>query len=132
MRSGQAVDIVIVSLLMAMGQQRVRRESLVCVTRVVGEFVARVDERGREQSSRVSRKQHFFGVHRPFPLYHGYLRPQGHPLGPVHDIHIHHSYLRPTRLLITWICGDGRPPSWGWFLTVKYQNQKHGCAQDHP
>ena len=42
------------------------------------------------------------------------------------------SYLRPSRLLIIWICGDGCPPSWGWFLTVMYQNQTHGCAQDHP
>ena len=49
-----------------------------------------------------------------------------------YNLDLYPAYLRPSRLLITWICGDGCPPSWGWFLTVMYQNQTHGCAQDHP
>ena len=60
-------------------------ESPVCGTRVVGEFVARVDGRAREQS--LSRDAHatLYQSLSSLPHNHADLRPQGHPLGPVHD-----------------------------------------------
>ena len=60
-------------------------ESPVCGTRAVGEFVARVDGQAREQSLSRSAQATLYPSLSSLPLNHADLRPQGHPLGPVHD-----------------------------------------------